>query len=189
LTVEEFCSLTPFLKDPFRTMVMVALCLGLRVSEIMALKWDDFDFGGFALLVQRSVVHGRVDEVKTEYSHDRVPLDERLAEVLMEWKAKSPLQQADDWVFSNPATGRPYHQEEILKNHIKPAPLLPGLVRTSDGHTFRHTYRSLLDETGAPMKVQQELMRHASIETTMNVYGQAMPASSGLPTAKWCKWC
>ena len=40
-----------------------------------------------------------------------------------------------------------------------------------------HTYRSWLDETGAPMKVQQELMRHASIQTTMNVYGQAMPES------------
>ena len=44
-------------------------------------------------------------------------------------------------------------------------------------HTFRHTYRSWLDETGAPIKVQQELMRHASIQTTMNVYGQAMPES------------
>ena len=43
--------------------------------------------------------------------------------------------------------------------------------------TFRHTYRSWLDETGAPMKVQQELMRHASIQTTMNVYGQAMSNS------------
>jgi integrase len=36
--------------------------------------------------------------------------------------------------------------------------------------SFRHTYRSRLDETGAPMTVQQELMRHASIQTTMNVY-------------------
>jgi len=44
-------------------------------------------------------------------------------------------------------------------------------------HTFRHTYGSWLDETGAPMKVQQELMWHASIQTTMNVYGQAMPES------------
>jgi integrase len=47
---------------------------------------------------------------------------------------------------------------------------------TSAG-TFRHTYRSWLDETGAPMKVQQELMRHASIQTTMNVYGRAMTDS------------
>ncbi len=44
-------------------------------------------------------------------------------------------------------------------------------------HTFRHTYRSWLDETGAPMKVQQELMCHTSIQTTMNVYGQAMTSS------------
>jgi hypothetical protein len=41
-------------------------------------------------------------------------------------------------------------------------------------HTFRHSYRSWLDETGAALKVQQELMRHASIQTTMNAYGRAM---------------
>ena len=43
--------------------------------------------------------------------------------------------------------------------------------------TFRHTFRTLLDETGAPMKVQQELMRHSDIRTTMNVYGKAMDES------------
>lgn len=41
----------------------------------------------------------------------------------------------------------------------------------------RDTYRSWLDETGAPTKVQQELMRHASIQATMNVYGPAMTDS------------
>jgi len=41
-------------------------------------------------------------------------------------------------------------------------------------HTFRHTYRSWLDATGAPLGVQQKLMRHAQISTTMNVYGNAL---------------
>lgn len=41
-------------------------------------------------------------------------------------------------------------------------------------HLFWYTYRSWLDETGAPMKVQQEWMRHASVQTTMNVYGNAL---------------
>jgi integrase len=41
-------------------------------------------------------------------------------------------------------------------------------------HTFRHTYRSWLDDTGAPMGVQQKLMRHAQISATMNVYGNAL---------------
>ena len=41
-------------------------------------------------------------------------------------------------------------------------------------HTFRHTYRSWLDDTGAPVGVQQKLMRHAQVATTMNVYGNAL---------------
>ncbi|PYX84060.1 MAG: hypothetical protein DMG70_07470 [Acidobacteria bacterium] len=44
-------------------------------------------------------------------------------------------------------------------------------------HTLRHTYRSWLDETGAPMTVQQNLMRHSDIRTTMNIYGDALPAT------------
>lgn len=44
-------------------------------------------------------------------------------------------------------------------------------------HTFRHTFRTVLDETGAPMKVQPELLRHSDIRTTMNVYGKAMDES------------
>ena len=40
-------------------------------------------------------------------------------------------------------------------------------------HMFRHTYRAWLDETGAPMGVQQKLMRHAHISTTMDQYGNA----------------
>ena len=48
-------------------MVVVAQCLGLRVSEIAALQWEDFDFDKRQLLVQRSIVNGRVDDVKTEH--------------------------------------------------------------------------------------------------------------------------
>ena len=39
--------------------------------------------------------------------------------------------------------------------------------------TLRHSYRAWLNETGAPLGVQQKLMRHANISTTMNVYGGA----------------
>jgi hypothetical protein len=38
---------------------------------------------------------------------------------------------------------------------------------------FRHTYRAWLDETGAPVGVQQKLMRHAHVSTTMDQYGNA----------------
>jgi len=51
-------------------MIIVAQCLGLQVSEIVALVWSDFDFDNQSVSVQRSIVHGRIGAVKTEYSRD-----------------------------------------------------------------------------------------------------------------------
>jgi integrase len=169
LTPEEFELLLPLIREPFRTMVLVAGCLGLRVSEIVALRWGDFDFPGLTLLVNRSIVHGRIGEVKTEYSRDSVPLDPALVEALMQHKKRS-ISTPEGWLFANPVTRSPYHQEEIQKRYIRKA----GIAAEIGWHTFRHSYRSWLDETGAPLTVQKELMRHASIQTTMNVYGKAM---------------
>jgi integrase len=212
LTVDQFETIVAMLKKPCQTMVYIAQCLGLRVSEIAALQWDDFDFDKNQLLVQRSFVSGRVDDVKTEYSQDYVPLHPALTEIVLTW-AKEATATEEGWVFANPITRKPYYPTEIQKRHIRPAGCclvecpkcgaaagawcrqegptpngkrLPvhderveaaGKFATLGWHTFRHTYRSWLDETGAPMKVQQELMRHASIQTTMNIYGQAMSSS------------
>jgi integrase len=212
LTVTEYEAILATLKEPYRTMVIIAQCLGLRVSEIAALQWQDFDFERQQLLVQRSIVNGQVDDVKTEYSRDHVPLHESLVKILLEW-SKQALPTEEGWVFASALTEKPYHPTEIQKRHIRPAGcclvICPkcsadsgvwcrqdrptpnggrlaihkerwanaGKFGSIGWHTFRHTYRSWLDETGAPMKVQQELMRHASIQTTMNVYGQAMASS------------
>ena len=175
LTANQFQAIVSQLKEPIRTMVIVAQCLGLRVSEIAALQWEDFDFDKSLLLVQRSFVNGRIDDVKTEYSQDYVPIHDSLLKVLLDWGKDCPPTD-EGWVFANPVTSKPLYPSEIQKRYIKPLGIKFGLGPIG-WHTFRHTYRSWLDETGAPMKVQQELMRHASIQTTMNVYGQAMPSS------------
>jgi integrase len=184
ITSEQFYKLLEFVPVKYRLMVVIAQCLGLRVSEIMGLRWDDFDFNAGTLLVQRSVVHGRVDAVKTEYSQDLMPLDPSLASVVLEWKIQNPVTGDADWVFQNPVTRRPYHQEQIQKRYLKPAGTKAGLPFSLGWHTFRHTYRAWLDDTGAPMSVQQQLMRHASIQTTMNVYGQAMPETKRQANSK-----
>ena len=43
-------------------------------------------------------------------------------------------------------------------------------------HAFRHSYRMWIDAVGTPIGVQQKLMRHADIRTTMNIYGDAASA-------------
>ncbi|MGA3128202.1 MAG: tyrosine-type recombinase/integrase [Candidatus Korobacteraceae bacterium] len=104
--------------------------------------------------------------------------------MLLNWRKTSPFNAPEDWMFANPASGKPYYQEEIQKTHLKAAAEAAGLGRDVGWHTFRHSYRSWLDESGALMKVQQELIRHASIQTTMNVYGQAMSSSKRKANSK-----
>jgi integrase len=173
LTSSEFKSLASQLEGPYRMMVLIAGCLGLRVSEIVGLQWGDFDFAAPTVLVQRSVVHGRSGEVKTEYSRDRLPLAPGMAELLVKYRAECHS-TAEGWLFANPRTGKPYHQEQIQKRHLKKAAMLAGISGKIGWHTFRHSYRSWLEHVGASLGVQKELMRHASIQTTMNIYGTAI---------------
>jgi integrase len=168
LTPEKFQELVPKLREPYRTMVIVAMCTGMRVSEVLALRWEHIDFGAGAMLIQQGVVNGRIGKVKTEASNDYIPLDPEFAQVLLDLKGA----KTSGLVFPSHVTGGCYYagviQQQILK-HAGEKIGLPGI----GWHVFRHTYRSLLDETGAPIGVQQKLMRHSNVATTMNIYGNA----------------
>jgi integrase len=182
-TPDEYYAILSQMKEPHRTMVLIAGCLGLRVCEISALQWGDFDFANSTVLVQRSIVHGHVGDVKTEYSRDHVPLDSRLAEAILRHR-ECCYPTPEGWLFANPKTSRPYRSDQIQKKQLKKAAERAGLGVGIGWHTFRHTYRAWLDDTGAPMTVQQELMRHADITTTMNVYGKAMAATKRQANSK-----
>jgi len=43
LTVEEFQKFVQHLEDPFRTIALICVCFGLRISECLALRWSDVD--------------------------------------------------------------------------------------------------------------------------------------------------
>jgi integrase len=88
LTVEQFYQILELLPQPYRTMVVVAQCTGLRAEEVLALEWKDIDFEKQSMRVVRAVVHGRVKIVKTEYSEDDLPLDPDFAAILLGWKYK-----------------------------------------------------------------------------------------------------
>lgn len=172
LTVKQYQAISALLPDPYQTMFTVAICLGLRVNEILALKWSDFDFDAGIVRVQRGVVHGRISGVKTEYSEDDLPIHPAFAIVLLNW-FKRCARTEDGWVFPNPNTEKPYHAETIQQDYLRPAGERIGLNWSLGWHTARHTYRSLLDDAGAPIGVQQKLMRHAQVSTTMDIYGSA----------------
>jgi integrase len=177
LEPEEFSHLLRELEQPYRTMVLIAGGLGLRASEIVALQWGDFDWRLLILTVTRGCVQGRLGEVKTEYSHQPLPLDPDLAKEILRWKGEGPYPNKGpkDFVFPNLDTGKPMWQESILDRHIKPAAERAELGSIG-WHTFRHSYRAWLDDTNAPILVQRDLMRHASIQMTAD-YGKRTKVS------------
>jgi integrase len=171
LTAEEFKKLLAELAEPYRTMVLVAGCLGLRISEILGLRWGDMDWEKLAVLVQRSAVGGKVYETKTEASLKPLPIDPELAEALLLFRRQAVYVASTDYIFAGDS-GKPRWQGVMLADHIKPAAARAGIGKVG-WHTFRHTFSSILHGAGTSMAVQKELLRHADISTTMNLYTQA----------------
>jgi integrase len=135
------------------------------------------------LEVTRGVVHGRISNVKPEYSEDELPLDSAFAEVMLDWKQRCPKSEGN-WVFPNPNTSALYQASPIQQDYIRAAGRKVKLKKDIGWHTFRHAYRSFLDDAGAPVGVQQKLMRHAQVSTTMNTYGNAQMRSKRTANTK-----
>jgi integrase len=174
LTPAEFKALLEKLAEPYKTMVITIACLGLRVCELLGLQWGDIDFENLTVKIQRSVVEGEVNPTKTEASESLLPLDPDLASLLLTHKGNKPNAADSGFVFAG-RTGNPPWPDTILADYLKPAAVKVGIGNIG-WHTFRHTYSTLLHAFGTRPAVQKELLRHADIQTTMNIYTQAIPA-------------
>jgi len=176
LTVEEFQKFTDHLEEPFRTMALLCCCLGLRISECLGLKWSDVDWINSKVTVERGIVCQQVDDVKTAESRKQLVVSPELMHALKAWKQTAQFSALEDWMFASPVQlGRlPWSYDQVWRTYRKAADKA-GVDRLGT-HSLRHTYRSWLDSVGTPVGVQQKLMRHSDIRTTMNVYGDAATA-------------
>lgn len=114
---------------------------------------------------------------KTEASAKPVPLDDYLAEDLLNWRRQSAYPMAGDWVFSSPKMRgeQPYWPDNnIMKRHIRQVGSEAGIHKNIGWHTFRHTFGTLLKANGEDVKTVQELLRHANSRITLDVYTQAL---------------
>ena len=174
LTVDEFRKFIKQLAEPFSTMALLCVCFGLRISECLALKWCDVDWLNGKLRIERAIVRQLVDDTKTVYSSKQMNMDDELLERLKSWRLISQFSAEGDWLFASPVQlGRlPWSYPHILRVFHRAAERAEiGKLPT---HTLRHSYRSWLDAVGTPIAVQQKLMRHTDIRTTMNLYGDVV---------------
>lgn len=174
LTVEEFQKLIGKLEEPVRTIALVCVCFGLRISECLALKWADVDWLNAKLRVERAIVRQRVGDVKTVYSGRLMSIDSGMLDLLKSWRQTTQFSGDSDWVFASPVQlGRlPVSYPWVWKT-FQGAGIRAGIGKLGT-HSLRHSYRSWLDAVGTAIAVQQKLMRHSDIRTTLNVYGDVV---------------
>ena len=185
LTIDEFKLLMGELSEPYKTMVVTTMCLGLRVCELLALQWGDINFENLAVRIQRSTVGGEINPTKTEASEATLPLDPALAEILLRHKALASHVENSDYVFAGDS-GKPRWAGILLTDHIKPAAVRAG-VGNVGWHTFRRTYSTLLHALGTAPVVQKELLRHADIRTTLDIYTRAVSSDKRKAASKIAK--
>ena len=159
-----------------RTLVLLVASTGLRQSELFAVKWGDIDFDQKTMNVTRSIVYGVVGPCKTEASQKPVPVHPTVLQTLSEWKQVCRYNKPDDWIFASTRhRGRkPIWGQAILRRYVRPVALRAGIQKQFGWHTFRHTYSTLLRSVGTEFKVMQELLRHSSLHSTLDVYTQAI---------------
>ena len=141
LTIEQIQCFLSHLKDPCRTAVLLDFSSGLRVGELLGLKWEDVHFETLEVNITRSVVKQKITRYKTEASRKPIPLDPELAEVLLSWRLKCPYPLAGDWVFASPHKKgkQPYWPGSLFRMHLKPALEAAGIPGNVGWHTLRHT--------------------------------------------------
>lgn len=174
------------------TLFLVALSTGLRIGEILGLKWTDINFINSSLSVNRTLQRvynidkdGNrkleiIEEVpKTSNSIRSVPIPKPILSKLKDLrkiqnknKLKSYGQYVDnEYVFCN-ELGIPIDDKKPGRNLTS---ILKKLnIEPIKFHGLRKTYATRLFENDVPPKTVQELLGHSSIDITLDIYTQVM---------------
>ena len=124
--------------------------------------------------LKRGIVRQQVDDVKTIYSGRLMSIDAAMLEVLKTWRQNTQFSSDEDWTFaSSVKLGRLPVSYPWVWLMFQQAGSKAGIGKLGT-HSLRHSYRSWLDAVGTPIAVQQKLMRHSDIRTTLNIYGDVV---------------
>lgn len=174
--------LVAFQGDRLEALFTVGLALGLRRSEALGLVWEHVDLEGGTLSVQRTLqrVNGgfRFMEPKNERSRRTIRLPGPIVRVLREHRARQCQERllagaawrGGQWgnlVFSD-EVGEPLHGS-LVTRRFQRLLALSGLPPMRY-HDLRHGAASLMAALGVPVRVAMDILGHAQISTTMNIY-------------------
>lgn len=167
--------LLPELPEPCRIIVVTAVLTGMRIGEILALRWNRLDFLRGTIEVTETYSDGQFGTPKTRSSRRVIPMSAALSEALKIHRASCTGSTPQDLVFRT-TKGTPLSPKNLYNRALAPTCDKLGLPRVS-WHSFRHGNATILGEVGESIKTAQTILGHSDIETTLNIYMHAIPDS------------
>jgi integrase len=140
---------------------LAAAFTGLRMGELLALRWRDVDFPASTIRVQRSYTQGVLGTPKSGLARP-VPMVPAVAEAMAKLGQRERFTRDDDLVFAG--TTGDYLDASALRRRFKRA-LSHADLRDLRFHDLRHTFGSLAIQRASILQVQA-WMGHANIATT-----------------------
>jgi integrase len=189
VTPAQFVSLMELVPEPYASMVYVAIYTGLRVSEVIGLKWRNVHED--SITVDERYCRGDWGCPKSEASNATIAVNRSVIERIQRLKTLTVEVQAgravrrlkvvksagpDDLVFQSLMTGAPMRDNNILTRFIKPAGRKIG-IDFVNWRCLRTSHATWLKLAGADDKDAQAQMRHSRASTTMDIYQQFVPES------------
>ena len=164
----------------YRTMgILLCLNCGLRIGEICALKWGDFDFETGCISISKTIqrVYNALENPKTKIiisspktssSNRVIPLSDRMLEILsVLGKSKNCKEfEKENYVLTNqpfylePRNYRKFYMNFMQKNNLP----------QRNFHSLRHTFATRCIELGGDYKTVSVILGHSTINTTLNMY-------------------
>lgn len=163
------------LTEPCRAVVSIAVLTGLRIGEILALRWKRVDLLRSTIEVSETFSDGAFGSPKTRSSNRVLPMSSNLRSVLENHRAGSVSVGPDSLIFTT-SKGTPLSSKNLYNRVLAPACDRIKQPRVS-WHSFRHTHATLLAEVGESIKTAQALLGHSDIATTLNTYAHVIPDS------------
>jgi integrase len=167
-SLDEARRILAILPEPARTMVAVAAFTGVRKSELVALKWENYD--GNKIFVTEKFTHGKVGTPKCN-SQGVIPVAETLRQYLETHRVAIGSPE-DGYVFRS-ATGTPISIDRLTISVVRPT-LKAANIPWYGWHAFRRGFATSLFHLHVADRIIQQLLRHSDIATTMNVYVKAV---------------
>ncbi|QDI92481.1 site-specific integrase [Salicibibacter halophilus] len=185
-TPDQFKTFIGLIKDDeflFKTFYSLAYLTGMRTGEMLALKWNDISTFNREINVYKTLTYIEretiITEPKTKNAIRRININQKLLQLLFEWKekqqnlfAKLRMNHSNDiYIFQyreNPPS------KDIFSRRIRKI-CERGDVEPIRLHDLRHSHVALLIHQGEDHTTIKERLGHASIKTTIDVYGHLFP--------------